>query len=133
MRIAAAKNGDDNGSETDGKPDELRDVNICGWIIITVICIYKTMDHYNIIPKFQRTEYERGIKSFVNRNGSYLKLFIKNTDSNLASTVKWAVVVSGILENIAGMFPYEQRPEINDRFELADESVSYLEELCKII
>ena len=131
MRIAAAKNGHDNGSETDGKPDELRDVNICGWIIITVICIYKTMDHYNKIPEFQKEEYERGIESFVNRNSSYLKLFIRNTDSNLASTVKWAVVVSGILENIAGMFPYEERPKIDDRFTLADKSERYLKQLLK--
>ena len=106
---------DNQGKITKKKPEEIRDVLITVWIFSIIICIYQSIKHFKVIPNYLEKEVDESISVFVKKNQRIVDYYYRQ--DNKDSLIKWALYVSVILEDIAGIIPYntpleEDNPEL---------------------
>ena len=101
-----------NVSITKKKPEEIRDVLITVWIFSIIICIYQSIKHFKVIPDYLEKEVDESISVFVKKNQRIVDYYYRQ--DNKDSLIKWALYVSVILEDIAGIIPYNTPLEEND-------------------
>lgn len=104
---------DNSGEVTGQKPEELRDILINLWIFIIVICVYVSLKKYQWIPALLAGEFKESTDNFIQANKRILEIY-KRQD-NKESLIDWALYVSIILEDIAGIIPYGKRPIQRDQ------------------